>query len=216
MKKHLIALLVFAAFGTSGCGVVDIKEPGSLSYNEHMRLGAIYESKGELDLALREYSDAQAIDTKEPGTYFAMGNVYLKMKDYDRAEKEYRKAIELGPSADFYNNLGWVYIERGQLDQARKFVGEALSSAPSDRKYVYLDTLGVVQMNSGEFEEAEESFLKAASGVAGRNREAYLAIYGHLAELYRKQGESEKASVVEEKLKLYEAATTGGAAKPGI
>lgn len=215
MKKYLIALLVFAAVGSSGCGVVDIKEQDSLNYNEHMRLGAIYESKGEFDLALREYSDAQALDTKEPGTYFAMGNVYLKMKDYDSAEKEYRKAIELGPSPDFYNNLGWVYIERGELDQARKLVGEALSSAPSDRKHIYLDTLGVVQMNSGEFEEAEESFMNAASAVAGRKREAYLAIYGHLAELYRKQGESEKASIVEEKLKLYETATEGGA-KPGI
>ncbi|CAG0964226.1 hypothetical protein GPROT1_01049 [Gammaproteobacteria bacterium] len=215
MKKHLIAILLFAAVGTSGCGVVDIKGEDSLNYNEHMKLGAIYESKGEFLLALREYSDAQAIDTKEPGTYFAMGNVYLKMKDYDNAEKEYRKAIELGPSPDFYNNLGWVYIERGQVGEARKLVEEALSSAPSGKSYIYLDTMGVVLMNAGEFEEAEESFMKAANGVGGKSREAYLAIYGHLAELYKKQGENEKAAIVEEKLKLYETATEG-AAKPGI
>ncbi|MBI2400121.1 MAG: tetratricopeptide repeat protein, partial [Deltaproteobacteria bacterium] len=110
MKKQLFAVLVFAALGVYGCGVVDIKEPDALTYTEHMKLGAIYESKGEFELALREYADAQAIDTKEPRVYFAMGNVYLKMKDYEKAEKEYLKSIELGAAPDFYNNLSWVYI----------------------------------------------------------------------------------------------------------
>jgi tetratricopeptide (TPR) repeat protein len=215
MKKHLLALLVFASFGAYGCGVVDIKEQDALTHNEHMKLGAIYESKGEYELALREYGDAQAIDTKEPRVYFAMGNVYLKMKDYDNAEKEYRKAIELGAAPDFYNNLSWVYIERGQLDKARAAVNEAVAIAQPEKGYIYLDTLGVVLMKSGEYEEAEESFMKAADTVHGKNREAYLAIYGHLVELYKKEGKTEQASIVEEKLKLYETATEG-AAKPGI
>lgn len=215
MKKHLLAVLVFAALGASGCGVVDIKEPDSLTYTEHMKLGAIYESKGELELALREYGNAQAIDTKEPRVYFAMGNVYLKMKDYGNAEKEYLKSIELGPAPDFYNNLSWVYLERGQLAEARAAVNEAIALAQPEKGYIYLDTLGVVLMKNGEYAEAEESFIKAADSVPGKNREAYLAIYGHLAELYKKEGKTGKASIVEEKRKLYEAGGEG-TAKPGI
>jgi len=215
MKNYLLAVLVFAALGVYGCGVVDIKETDSLTYTEHMKLGAIYESKGEFELALREYADAQAIDTKEPRVYFAMGNVYLKMKDYDKAEKEYLKSIELGPAPDFYNNLSWVYIERGQLAEARGAVNEAVANAQPEKGYIYLDTLGVVLMKAGQYAEAEESFMKAADSVPGINRNAYLAIYGHLVELYKKEGETEKASIVEEKLKLYESAV-GGSAKPGI
>lgn len=215
MKKHLLAVLVFAALGVYGCGVVDIKEPDALTYNEHMKLGGIYESKGEFELALREYGDAQAIDTKEPRIYFAMGNVYLKMKDYDNAEKEYLKSIELGAAPDFYNNLSWVYIEKGQLTEARKAINEAVASAQPEKTHIYLDTSGVVHMKAGEYPEAEESFMKAADSVPGINRNAYLAIYGHLVELYKKEGKTEEASIVEEKLKLYESAIEG-AAKPGI
>lgn len=215
MKKHLVAVLLFAALFIPGCGVIEVKEPGILTFNEHMKLGSIYESKGEFELALREYGNAQAIDTKEPRVYFAMGNVYLKMKDYSNAEKEYLKSIELGPSPDFYNNLSFVYLERGEIDEAKKSVRQAMSMAEPEKGYIYLDTLGVVLMKAGEFDEAEESFLKAANSVPGRNRDAYIAIYGHLAELYKKQGKTEEASIVEEKLNLYKTATEG-TAKPGI
>jgi Flp pilus assembly protein TadD len=202
-------------FGAYGCGVVEVKGPDALSYDEHMKLGAIYESKGEYELALREYASAQELNPKESGPSFAIGNVYLKMKDFDKAEKEYLKAIELDPSADSYNNLSWVYLERGDIAGARRAVNEAIAKAQPEKGYIYLDTLGVVLMNSGEFEEAEESFMKAADGVTGKRRDAYLSIYGHLAELYKKEGKTEQASIVEEKLKLFEAATNG-APRPGL
>lgn len=213
MKKHLIAVLLL--IGLCGCGVIEVKEPDALGFGEHMRLGAIYESKGEFELALREYGDAQAIDTKEPRVYFAMGNVYLNMKDYANAEKEYLKAIELGPSADFYNNLSWVYMEQGDTIKARKAVDEAMSIAVPEKAYIYLDTLGVILMKTGEYEEAEDSFRKAAESVQGKKRDAYIAIFGHLVELYKTQGKAEEATLVEEKLNLYKTSTEG-AAKPGI
>lgn len=215
MKTRLLAALLFAALFASGCGVIEVKEPDALTFNEHMKLGTIYESKGEFDLALREYSDAQAIDTKEPRVYFAMGNVYLKMKDYANAEKEYLKSIELGPSPDFFNNLSFVYLEQGDLDKAKKTVQEAMSMAEPEKSYIYLDTLGVVLMKAGEYDEAEESFRKAADNVGGKKREAYISIYGHLVELYNKQGRKEEASLVEEKLNLYKTSTEG-TPKPGI
>lgn len=202
----LAALLFLCA---SGCGVVQVKDKSALSYDEHMRLGAIYESKGEYELALREFESALAIDKKEPGARFAMGNVRLKMKEYEKAEVEFLKSIEANPSPDAYNNLSWVYIEQGRVDEARESANKAIGAAQPEKGYIYLDTLGVALMKAGEYEEAEESFLKAADGVTGKRREAYLAIYGHLIELYKKEGNAAKASVVEEKLKLFEAATNG-------
>lgn len=216
MKKRLLAVLLIALFA-AGCNVlpIEVKEPGTLTFNEHMKLGSIYESKGDFELALREYGNAQALDTKEPRVYFAMGNVYLKKKDYANAEKEYLKSIELGPLPDFYNNLSWVYIEQGKMEEAKKAVEEAVSMAEPEKVYIYLDTLGVALMNAGEYEDAEESFRKAADSVPGLKRNAFIAIYGHLADLYNKQGRTEEASIVEEKLNLYKTATEG-AEKPGI
>lgn len=208
--RHLwLAVIVFALLGVSGCGVVEVRDKSALSYDEHMKLGAIYESKGEYELALREYEGALAIDKKEPGALFAMGNVHLKMKEFGKAEEEFLKSIEANPSSDAYNNLSWVYIEQGRTDEARKFADKAVGAAPPEKGYIYLDTLGVALTAAGEYEEAEELFMKAADSVTGKKREAYLSIYGHLAELYRKEGNLEKASIVEEKLKLFEAAANG-------
>lgn len=209
MRHFWLAVIVFALLGASGCGVVEVRDKSALSYDEHMKLGAIYESKGEYELALREYEGALAIDKKEPGALFAMGNVHLKMKEYEKAEEKFLKSIEANPSSDAYNNLSWVYIEQGRTEEARKSADKAVGAAQPEKGYIYLDTLGVALMNAGEYEEAEERFMKAADSVTGKKREAYLSIYGHLAELYRKEGDLEKASVVEEKLKLFEAATNG-------
>ena len=114
MRYLWLAVIVFALFGASSCGLVEVRDPNVLSYNEHMKLGAIYESKGEYELALREYEGALALDKKEPGARFAMGNVRLKMKDYSKAEEEFLKSIEKSPSPDAYNNLSWVYMEQGR------------------------------------------------------------------------------------------------------
>ncbi|MCC6502814.1 MAG: tetratricopeptide repeat protein [Deltaproteobacteria bacterium] len=210
MRYLWLAVIVFALLGASSCGVVEVRDPNVLSYNEHMKLGAIYESKGEYELALREYEGALAIDKKEPGARFAMGNVRLKMKDYSRAEEEFLKSIDESPSPDAYNNLSWVYMEQGRVEDARKFAVKAVGAAEPEKGYIYLDTLGVALTAAGEYEEAEESFMKAADGVTGKKKEAYIAIYGHLIELYKKEGQTEKASVVEEKLKLFEAVPVNG------
>ena len=137
IMRHLwLAVIVFALLGASGCGVVEVRDKSALSYDEHMKLGAIYESKGEYELALREFESALAIDKKEPGARFAMGNVLLKMKDYGKAEEEFLKSIEANPSADAYNNLSWVYIEQGRVDEAGKFASPEVATLLNEgRKY---------------------------------------------------------------------------------
>lgn len=198
-------LLAAAAVTLAACGVVEVREGGPLSFGERMRLGSIYESRGEYELALREYEGAQEIDTKEAAAYFALGNVYLRMKDYDRAESHYLRAIELRPEPDFYNNLGWLYMEKGDLALAREALGHAAGSTEGARGYVYLDTMGVLETRSGEYDKAEESFLAAARAVPEGGRDALFQIYTHLLELYKASGKKDEAAILEEKLGLFKA-----------
>ena len=47
------------------------------------------------------------------------GNVYLSLKDYDRAIADYNRAIELSPqSALAFNNRGTAYRNKGRYDSA--------------------------------------------------------------------------------------------------
>ena len=207
--KRLAIVLLLAAFVQS-CGMVEVRETDTLTFNEHMRLGSIYEGQGKYELALREYESAQVIDTKEAQAYFALGNVYLKVKDFPKAERNYQRAIELEPRPEFYNNMGWLLMEKGDLKGALKSVEEAVKmAAEGGYSYIYMDTLGVVQMRAGEMDKAEKSFLDAAGAVPPKGKDALSEIYVHLSELYKKTGRAEKAAVIDGKIRVLTAPGEG-------
>ncbi len=48
------------------------------------------------------------------------------MKNYPEAEKEYRAAIKINPDyAEAYGNLGFLYIEMGKKEEAKKELQKA-------------------------------------------------------------------------------------------
>ncbi len=208
--KKVHAFAFFAILSLASCGVVDVKDSAPLSFDEHMRLGSIYESQGKYELALREYESAQGIDTKEAKVYFALGNVYLRTGEYDKAEKSYTRAIELGPRPEYYNNLAWALMEKGDLAAAKESAREAVKRSPATERFIYLDTLGVVEMRAGEYESAEARFIQAADAVPQGRADALSEIYRHLRELYKSTGEPEKAATMDEKLELFRAGDKEG------
>lgn len=110
-----------------------------LSPEEHINLGVAYERKGEFEAAIKEY---EAAAKKNPLAYLYLGNVYFEMKDYERAEERYKKAIEEDPkNADAYNNLAWLYYTTGKnLEEAERLVLKAIELNPPGSA-LYEDTL---------------------------------------------------------------------------
>lgn len=186
---------------TASCGHIMVKPEAkdALSPEESFRLAAIYESKGEQELALREYLSAAEKGYAE--AYFAMANIHIKKAEYREAESELLKAIEADSTKGrYYNNLGWVYMETGRLKEAEEAVDRAMRQDSSERP-AYLDTLGLIQMKGERFAEAEKTFTRALSLSGNGEQEGTVEIYGHLLELYRRTGQGEKAAAVEEKLR---------------
>lgn len=185
---------------TASCGHLDMKPAGkdALTPEESYRLAAIYESRGEEELALREYLSAAERGYAE--ARFAIANIHIRKAEFKEAEAELLKAIEIDPSkGGYYNNLGWVYMETGRLDEAEEAVNKALLSGKAEEP-AYLDTLAQIQMKGKRFSEAEKTFKRAVSLAGEGGGEGLYEIYGHLLELYRKTGEDDLASSVEEKL----------------
>ena len=186
---------------TASCGHIVVKPEAkdALTPEESYRLAAIYESKGEEELALREYLSAAERGYAE--AYFAMANIHIKKAEYGEAASELLKAIEADPSKGrYYNNLGWVYMETGRLKEAEEAVKRAISQGPSELP-AYLDTLGLIQMKGERFTESEDTFMRALSLSGKGAGDGAGEIYGHLLELYRRTGQGEKAAGVEEKLR---------------
>lgn len=138
IRAFLIFILCF--FPILSCSmprIIILDDP--LSPEEHINLGVTYERKGEFEAAIKEY---KAASRKNPLAYLYMGNVYFEMKDYERAEEYYKRAIEEDPqNPDAHNNLAWLYYTTGKnLEEAERLAIKAIELNPS-RSSIYEDTL---------------------------------------------------------------------------
>lgn len=107
-----------------------------------------------------------------------LGECYLFMGDFDKAETYYRKAAVAGPEeADAYLGLATVAVQKGDLDAAADNYAKAGKCKPSDKA---LAGLGLIEMEKGRHEEAFAHF-KQALGINPINM---VAINGLVQEGY--------------------------------
>ncbi|MBI5888939.1 MAG: tetratricopeptide repeat protein [Deltaproteobacteria bacterium] len=200
-KKLLLCLFILTLAACSHTPGSSDRDLFALSPEECLKLGAVYDAKGETALALKYYEKAATADRENADIYFIMGNLSYRMKLYNNAESYYLKAIELSPEkAVFFNNLGWLYMEMNQLDKAEETVKIAVQNDPLGM-HVYLDTLGEIQARKGDYPQAEANLKEAASLTPPEEKEGLMQIYAHLLELYRKKGDTDKAAGIEVKIK---------------
>lgn len=150
-----------------------------LDPSAHNRLGNLCERIERFDLALLHYNEVIRQRPKEPLGYFNAGNVYLKKGDFEEAVSYYKKALSFSPdNADFYNNLACAELELGRIKDAERNVNKALSLNPKARPY-YLDTLAMVYLKKGQYNDALAS-LNEAKRLAADDKEILDTIDKHL------------------------------------
>ncbi|MBI5561230.1 MAG: tetratricopeptide repeat protein [Deltaproteobacteria bacterium] len=189
-----LAAVAALALALTACaaGRVAVRDP--LDAAEHIRLAGIYEAKAAFPLALDEYIKAAEAGETNGGAWFSAGNMALRLNRLDEAETYYRKAIAIDPgSAVSYNNLGWLYMEKGEMDKAEAEVNEALRLDPI-RPYIYLDTLGVIALRRKAYGAAAQ-YLNAAYGlVPETDADGGKEISSHLRELDGLAGDKAKTA----------------------
>ena len=87
--------------------------------------------------------------------YFEKGGAYQKEEQYDKAARQYEKAVEVdGDYAEAYSNLGYCYRKQGQFDIAIKTYKKAIALKPDlaeAHEYV-----GEAYAEMGQFDLAEK------------------------------------------------------------
>jgi tetratricopeptide (TPR) repeat protein len=93
----------------------------------HLIMGKAKLNEEAYDDAIRELTIAATANPKLPFVHFYLAMALEKKTQYERAEEEFRKDIELEPDVVFnYNELGNLYLQMGKEDLAEKAFQHAL------------------------------------------------------------------------------------------
>jgi tetratricopeptide (TPR) repeat protein len=145
MTRIFAPALCLALLLAAGCSLPRIVvHDDPLSAQEHFQLGMAYEQDAEYELALREYKEAS---DEVPMAHLYMGNVHFAQQEFDKAERQYRKAIKALPENPRpYNNLAWLYfVRKDKLDKAEELAVRAVELAAPEERAPYQDTLDQIR-----------------------------------------------------------------------
>ena len=154
-------------------------------------LAEIYEkSKNyqEMGRALDVVEKLSPTQSEKVNLCFMRGAMYERSKQWDLAEKEFRKALEIEPdNVAVLNYFGYMLADRDvRLDEAHKMIGRAIEQDPQNG--AYLDSLGWVYYRMGKFAEAEAALRQAIARVS---RDA--TVHDHLGDVLARQGKLKEA-----------------------
>lgn len=190
--------LVFAAQGDTANAEKTLRriievDPSYL--NAYFELSAFYVRQNQAD---RGIAELQEVIKRKPGNLLQMGQAHMLMgmleearERYDEAAKSYEKSLAFdtrsASAAIAYNNLAWLYADRGKgnLDKAVDYGRNAITITPEAAFY---DTLGYVFYKKQMHGKAAEQFTKAIE-----KRPLNAAYHLHLARALRDNGQMPQA-----------------------
>jgi len=132
---------------------------------------------------------AVAIDPNDAGCRWVLANLLAYERDFDQADVEFAKAIELDPNeADIWATLSDIDVLAGRVDEGLEHIRKAFRLNPFPPSWYYL-TLGQAQYAARDYEAAVETlhrdetyrtssrrFLAASLAQLGRLDEARIEV----------------------------------------
>lgn len=128
----------------------------------HTELGALYFQDGNLIVALEELTLAAAIDPDYAPALSTRGLVLYYVKEFDSAEKDFRRALSLEErNPDINNNYGWFLCQTGRAKESIAYFERAyrnpMYQTPAN---AYLNA-GACYIKTGQLDQAEDALRKS-------------------------------------------------------
>ncbi|MBN2225318.1 MAG: DUF2723 domain-containing protein [Deltaproteobacteria bacterium] len=116
----------------------------SLTTKQMIDTGIALMNRGELDDAEAVFKEALKAGPTEKRGHTQLGRLYLLMKRYDDAEKEFKTVLRLGDAFSAYYGMGMAAYEQGNRTQAQKLLKKAMTSANSKTPESEKDTVRTI------------------------------------------------------------------------
>lgn len=158
----------------------------------HTELGAEYFKNGHMSAALDELRIALNADSDYVQAYSVRGLVYGQLKEYDRAENDFHRALSLSPGdPEVNNNYGWFLCETGKERQSIAYFLQALKNPLYETPERAYTNAGTCALKAGDLDGAQRYLLTALS----LTRDDGGTVRLQLAKLFYQRGINEEARV---------------------
>jgi len=139
--------------------------------NEKLAQASEAEKAGNPDQAVQILSQATQMDATRDLLWARLGDAYRlagakktdraqQSQDYAQAADAYQKALQIKPTAEYYNNFGDALAKSGKTEEAIKAYTTAAQLDPPGAGRYYFN-MGAVLTNTGKTDEAVQAFDKA-------------------------------------------------------
>ncbi|NLM75294.1 MAG: tetratricopeptide repeat protein [Clostridiaceae bacterium] len=147
-----------------------------------LKLGNTDEAAVQIDEALKNAS----VGTEKNSLMLTKALVLWKQKETDEAIKLLEELLKDYENTNVYATLGFLYIEKGDMDKALEFNLKAVDF--NDTNGIILDNLGTVYLNIGDYEKAKEIYQKLM-----KLKPVFPEAFYNYARVLHKLGDIEKA-----------------------
>jgi len=133
----------------------------------YLALGGVYGSRenwrASADLYDRAIERLKEPESADWNIFYQRGIAYERLREWNRAEPNFRKALELNPDQpQVMNYLGYSWVDKNMnLEEALEMIQKAVELRPSDGYIV--DSLGWAYYKLGRFEDAVRELERAVS-----------------------------------------------------
>ena len=150
-----------------------------------VKLGMVQNLRGATDQALQTYLAGAKTNPREIAFYLLAGGIYENKQDWDHAQQQYKKVLEIQPENPLAsNNLAYVMLQQGgNVDLAFTMAQTARRQLPDNANTA--DTLGWAFYHKHVYTSAINLFKEAVK------REPDSALFNyHLGLAYAKNGQA--------------------------
>jgi tetratricopeptide (TPR) repeat protein len=148
-------------------------------YRVNFFLGVAYSRLGRNDDAARVLERAHELNADDIGVMSQLALVYDNLQRHEESDRLYEEALKKDPENHLLlNNYSYSLSERRlQLNRALEMSRKAVEAQPKNSSY--LDTLGWIYFQLGEYREAEKHIARAIA-----EGDVSAVVHEHLGDVY--------------------------------
>jgi hypothetical protein len=148
-------------------------KPTSVGPEVFVANGQLWESTGNFDRAMDNYSKALEKEPNNSPALASIARLHYRQEQYDKSVEFFQRAIAASPKeAGLQNDLGLTLSQIGRHDEAVSALNQAITLAPGTSRYA--NNLATVQFQAGREDEARATLLKHNTKAVAHYNMAYL------------------------------------------